>query len=78
MAKAKRVEDALAFWMNQKSFRLSPVKQLCDTINENVETFPAEMRKVRIFEYSNLLIDLTLHLKFKSANRFEFIFIFFN
>jgi hypothetical protein len=47
MAKAKRVEDALAFWVNQRSFRLSPVRGFGENINENIETFPAEMRKAR-------------------------------
>ncbi len=59
MAKAKRMEDAMTFWLNQRSFRMSPVRGFGETINANIETFPAEMRKVGDAALFHCVLSLT-------------------
>lgn len=46
MGKAKRVEQAIEFWLNQKSFHISPQKQFVDSVNRDVENFPRELRTI--------------------------------
>ncbi len=44
MKRARRVEQAVAFWRNQTSFHLSPDRKLSDLVDSSVEGMPSEFR----------------------------------